>query len=235
MATGILIAWDPAQQKEVWRVERGFYSGSGVLSTHGQLVFQGDLSGHLSAYDAKSGNEVWSHPVQGGIMAPPITYELNGEQYVAVAQGWGGESGLPFGAVSSPQQILNISRILVFKLGGTARLPVVETEEQHLPAHELAVATPEDIEQGRELYNLYCAVCHGGNAISGGVLPDLRYSIGSLDPAWQSIVIDGDLASAGMPAWNDYLSRPEADQIKSYVAHEARLGHARGERRLVRR
>ena len=66
-------------------------------------------------------------------------------------------------------------------------------------------------------------------------MPDLRYRIGVLDPAWQSIVIDGAFSGNGMPAWKDYLTPEEADAIKAYVAHEARLGHQRGERRLVRR
>ena len=235
VASGVLIAWDPAKQREVWRAERGFYSGSGLLSTHGNLVFQGDLAGNFNAYTADTGKEVWSYPAQGGIMASPIAYQLDGEQYIAIAQGWGGESGLPFGAISGPLNMVNISRLLVFKMGATASLPVIETEVQVLPAPELAVAAPEQIAEGREIYNLYCAVCHGGNAISGGILPDLRYRISELEPAWQDIVFDGALAGAGMPAWKDYLSRDEADKIKSYVAHEARLGSERGERRLVRR
>ena len=235
LAAGVLIAWDPAQRREVWRVDRGFNSGSGLLSTRGNLVFQGDLSGQFNAFAADSGRELWSYPVQGGIMASPITYELDGEQYVAVAQGWGGESSLPFGAVSGPQNYVNISRLLVFKRGATGKLPVIETEEQSLPAHELAAAPPERVDQGRELFDVYCAVCHGGNAISGGLVPDLRYRITDLDPAWRSIVIEGALAVNGMPSWKDYLTPDEADAIKSYVAHEATLGHQRGERRLVRR
>ena len=131
--------------------------------------------------------------------------------------------------------MVNISRLLVFELGGSAELPVIETEEQVLPAHDLAAAPAEQVEQGRALYGVYCSVCHGGNAISGGIVPDLRYRIGALDPLWQSIVIDGALAENGMAAWDAYLSRDEADAIKAYVAHEARLGHQRGERRLVRR
>ena len=234
IASGVLIAWDPANQREVWRADRGFYSGSGLLSTHGNLVFQGDLAGHFNAYTADTGQEVWSYPTQGGIMASPIAYQLDGEQYIAIAQGWGGESGLPFGAVSGPLNMFNISRLMVFKLGATAKLPVIETEVQVLPAHELAMAAPEEVAEGRELYNLYCAVCHGGNAISGGIVPDLRYRIAELDPDWQAIVFDGAFAGAGMPAWKDYLSREEADKIKSYVSHEARLGEERGERRLVR-
>ena len=85
LAAGVLIAWDPANQREVWRVERGFYSGSGLLSTHGNLVFQGDLAGNFSAYTADTGQEVWSYPTQGGIMASPIAYQLDDEQYIARA------------------------------------------------------------------------------------------------------------------------------------------------------
>jgi PQQ-dependent dehydrogenase (methanol/ethanol family) len=234
-ASGVLIAWDPVERREVWRVETGFYSGGGLVSTAGNLLFQGDLAGNFKAYAADSGREVWSYSVQGGIMAPPITYELGGEQYLAVVQGWGGESSLPFGAISGPQNMVNISRVLVFKRGATGQLPVIEIDEQVLPAHTLAEGDPEQIEVGRDLYNLYCAVCHGGNAISGGIVPDLRYRIGELEPAWQSIVIDGALAVNGMPAWKEFLSRDEASAIQSYVAHEANLGRARGEARVVRR
>ena len=86
-----------------------------------------DLAGNFNAYTADTGEEVWSYPVQGGVMASPITYELDGEQYVAVAQGWGGESGLPFGGISGPLQMVNISRLLVFKRGAAGKLPVIET------------------------------------------------------------------------------------------------------------
>ncbi len=234
-AAGILIAWDPVQKKEVWRVPRGFYSGSGLLSTHGNLVFQGDLAGTFKAFRADTGEEVWSEDVQGGVMASPVTYEIDGEQYVAVAQGWGGESSLPFGVISGPQHMVNISRLLVFKLGEDGTLPLIETEIQALPAHEMASATPERVAEGRALYDTYCVFCHGGNATSGGLVPDLRYRVADLEPVWQSIVMDGSLAVNGMPAWKDFMTADEANAILAYVAHEARLGHDRGERRMVRR
>ena len=235
LASGILMAWDPSTSREVWRVPTGFYSGGGVLSTHGNLVFQGDLSGQFNAYAADTGERVWTYPTQGGIMGSPITYSLDGEQYVAVAQGWGGESSLPFGAISGPQGMVNISRLLVFKPGGQAELPIVETQEEALQAHALTSASPETIEHGRMLYNTYCSVCHGGNAVSGGLVPDLRYRVEALAPAWQAIVIDGALVEAGMPGWAPYLSPDEANEILAYVAHEATLGHQRGEKRVVRR
>ena len=234
-AAGVLIAWDPTRMEEVWRVDTGFYSGSGLLSTAGNLVFQGDLSGHFNAFAADTGEPIWRYPVQGGIMASPITYALDGEQYVAVVQGWGGESSLPFGAISGPQNMINISRVLVFKLGAEGTLPVVPTREEVLPAHDLRPAPTRTVQAGRDLFNTYCSVCHGGNAISGGIVPDLRYRVGALDGAWRSIVIDGVLAANGMPAWKAFMTPEEADAIKAYVAHEATLGRARGERRLVRK
>jgi quinohemoprotein ethanol dehydrogenase len=134
---GKLIAWDPVHRQPVWEKERGFYSGSGLLSTQGNLIFQGDLSGNFSAFAADSGEELWSYPVQGGVMASPITYALDGVQYIAVAQGWGGETGVTFGAVSGPQNLVNISRVLVFRLGAQEVLPDVAVIRQKLMAHEL--------------------------------------------------------------------------------------------------
>ena len=131
--------------------------------------------------------------------------------------------------------MVNISRLLVFKPGGQAKLPIVETQEETLEAHALAAASPETIENGRALYNTYCSVCHGGNAVSGGLVPDLRYRIGALAPAWRAIVIEGALVEAGMPGWAPFMSPEEADEILAYVAHEATLGHQRGEKRVVRR
>ena len=66
------------------------------------------------------------------------------------------------------------------------------------------------------------------------MIPDLRYRIGDLAAAWESIVIDGGLARNGMPAWKEYLSADEAAEILEYVKHEAVLGAERGERRLVK-
>ncbi|MEP1470402.1 MAG: PQQ-dependent dehydrogenase, methanol/ethanol family [Halieaceae bacterium] len=230
-----LIARDPATNTEAWRIPRGFYSAGGLLTTAGNLIFQGDLQGEFSAFAADTGTKLWSQSVQGGVMAAPITYEIDGEQYVAVVQGWGGETGLPFGAITGPRNMVNISRVLVYRLGASLALPHIEVEEQALPVVELAQADAATVEQGRRLYNIFCVVCHGGNAISGGLVPDLRYRINDLDVAWQAIVMDGGLRTNGMPAWDKYMTAAEADEIKAYVVHEARLGNQRGEKRLVRK
>lgn len=232
----LLIAWDPVSNSEVWRKEGGLYSGSGLLTTAGNLLFQGDLEGNFNAYNADTGDKLWSQQVQGGIMAAPISYEIDGEQYVAIMQGWGGDSGLVLGGLVGQFNIENTSRVLVYKLGGKAKLPVPpDRVEQDLPAPTLVANDPEQVEKGRDLYNLLCVACHGGNAASAGMVPDLRYRISDVAPAWQAIVIDGALASNGMAAWGNLISPEEADAIKAYVVHEAILGSARGEKRLVRK
>jgi quinohemoprotein ethanol dehydrogenase len=231
-----LIAWDPVANKEVWRKEGGIYSGSGLLSSAGNLLFQGSLEGDFNAYAADSGEKLWSQQVYAGLMAAPISYEIDGEQYVAIMQGWGGDSALVLGAVLGQFNLENQSRILVYKLGGKVEFPApADRIEQVLAAPTVAAGSAEQIEEGRYLYNLSCAPCHGGNAISSGMLPDLRYRINAVAPAWQAIVFDGALKTNGMPAWNEYLTVDEVDAIRAYVVHEAALGHARGEKRLVRK
>ncbi|NKI19128.1 PQQ-dependent dehydrogenase, methanol/ethanol family [Spongiibacter sp. KMU-166] len=230
----VLQARDPKTNAVVWQKEGGFFSGGGLLSTAGNLLFQGDLEGTFRARAADTGEELWSQDVQGGIMGSPISYQLDDEQYIAVAQGWGGISGLPYGAVAGPRNMINISRLLVYKLDGDTALPRVAVKEQTLPEPTLASADTETIEAGRVLYNQYCAVCHGGNAISAGLISDLRYRINDIAPAWQAIVRDGAMASLGMPARGEFITEAEAEAIKHYVVHEAQLGHQRGEKRLVR-
>ena len=87
---GYLIAWDPVRQKEVWRANyRGPWNG-GILTSAGNLVVQGSAAGDISAYRADSGEKLWSMFAQSPVMAAPITYEVDGEQYIAVLSGWGG-------------------------------------------------------------------------------------------------------------------------------------------------
>ncbi len=120
---GHLAAWDPVKQKEVWRVDHKTSWNGGLLSTAGNLVFQGRSDGMFAAYAADSGKLVWETPVHIGIIAPPISYLVDGEQYIAVAAGWGGAFGLASGVPKHRDNVLTEGRILVFKLGGKATLP----------------------------------------------------------------------------------------------------------------
>jgi quinohemoprotein ethanol dehydrogenase len=89
---GELVAWDPVKQRAAWRASYPVVEGGGVLTTAANLVFQGRADGILAAYRATDGKQVWQFDAGTGIMAPPVTYMVDGVQYVSVMAGWGGPS-----------------------------------------------------------------------------------------------------------------------------------------------
>jgi quinohemoprotein ethanol dehydrogenase len=218
MLKGRLIAWDPVAQAARWSVEyKGPWNG-GVLSTAGGLVFQGTADAHFAAYDAESGALLWTQPTQTGVMAAPIAYELDGEQYVAVAAGWGGAYGLLVGGLLPTGSAPKVGRVLVYKLGGEARLP----ELAHVAPAESPVvqsdAAPKVVAAGAQAYAQYCAVCHGDHAISYGSLPNLRHSPFLADAElWRGVVIEGAMAQGGMASFAKAFDAETAEAIRAYV------------------
>jgi quinohemoprotein ethanol dehydrogenase len=209
-------------QREVWRAERPGPWNGGALSTAGNLVFEGTGYGRFEALRATSGEKLWFAPTESGVTAGPIAYTVNGEEYIAVLVGWGGALPLAAGeiALQSPR-IPNTPRMLAFKLGGNGSLPPVpEAQARSLtPPHESpSTAT---VKKGEALYQSYCSACHGDVAVSGGVLPDLRYSKMLARDQWLSIVINGALSSAGMVSFSKELTQDDAEAIRSYVIFRA--------------
>lgn len=219
---GHLLAWNPKTQKEAWRVTHTTMYNGGVLSTAGNLVFQGNTNEELVAYKAQTGERLWSAPTQTGTIAPPVTYSVNGEQYIALVVGWGGAPALIMGtAVNPDSKMRNISRVLAFKLGANFQLPKP-------PPLLVPVKPPEDngteeqIVSGNSLYERYCAGCHGITAVSGGVLPDLRHSTINADAAaWRGIVLGGARQDRGMVSFASVLSEDDAEAIRMFVTRRA--------------
>jgi mono/diheme cytochrome c family protein len=220
MIYGELVAWDPVAQKERWRVRHPFFWNAGVLATAGDLVFQGAADGSFSAYGAKDGSKLWSFDAGQGIVAAPATYEIDGEQYVAVMVGFGGA-----GPTSAPALLGNQprqpGRLMVFKLGGTATAPKPEIVE--VPALDLTtIASSGDATQGFALFQSFCQVCHGPRA-SGAFLPDLRRSPHLLSAEnFKSVVIDGANASRGMAGFKRFLTPEQAEHIRAFIIQEAK-------------
>ncbi len=220
--TGHLTAWDPLQQKEVWRAERSGPWNGGALSTAGNLVFEGTGSGNFEALRATTGEKLWSASTQSGVTAAPIAYTVNGEEYIAVLVGWGGVLPIAAGEIGLQHPRLpNTPRMLVFKLGGAASLPPApESAPRALVAlHE--AANPATIKKGEAFYQRYCSACHGDVAVSGGVLPDLRYSKMLAGDQFLKIVIDGELRASGMVSFAKELAPADAEAIRSYVIFRA--------------
>ena len=221
---GSLIAWDPIAQKPAWTVEHKTSWNGGVVSTAKNLVFQGNGEGNLVAYGADSGRELWSFHAQTGIAAAPISYRVGGEQYLAVLAGWGGTMPLVQGGALTHAANRNVSRILVFKLDGKETLPAIPVLEKRLdpPA---STASEEVIGRGMVLYHRTCFACHGDTAVSGGVIPDLRYTTRDTHKLWDNIVLEGLLKSGGMVSFSQILSEDDSSAIQAYVikrAHDAK-------------
>lgn len=222
---GHLLAWDPVAQKEVWRVEHGGAWNGGTLATAGGLVFQGDHKGNFSAFNSKTGEQLWTDEVQTGVVAAPITYELDGEQYVAILAGWGGIMPLLTGDLSHIQDggpQVNRSRLLIYKLGGEDKLPApYDVSRARVAAPDL-FGTPEQIDIGLGHYQRYCAGCHGDTAVGGGVLPDLRWSYALSDEdTWFLITRDGGLKDLGMVGFGSELSDDDLTAVRAYITHRA--------------
>jgi quinohemoprotein ethanol dehydrogenase len=219
---GHLSAWDPVEQKEVWRVERSSPVNGGVLSTAGNLVFEGTAQGNLEAYRADTGQKLWSADTQSGVVAAPIAYSVNGEQYVAVEVGWGGVFPLATGEVALKSgRAQNVSRVLSFKLGGKVNLPPLPVFSSPQLKPPRSTADSMTVEKGEGLYQRYCSNCHGDVAVSGGVLPDLRYSATLANEQWFDVVLRGASQPSGMVSFRKELSRDDAAAIRAYVIHRA--------------
>jgi quinohemoprotein ethanol dehydrogenase len=227
---GALIAWDPAAQMERWRVKmKGPWNG-GLLATGGGLVFQGSAENEFTAYDGSNGTKLWSTDVQTGVLAAPVTYSIDGEQYVAVLVGWGGSFALLPGIlteISGPAR--NISRLLVFKLGGRAQLPPPPPLVR-LPLKPPPVTgTAEQLAEGARAYGRFCGVCHGDAAYGSVLVPDLRRSPRLGDgAAWATVVFEGALKGHGMVSFANVLDRQQIESVRHYVIKRANEDKALG-------
>jgi PQQ-dependent dehydrogenase (methanol/ethanol family) len=219
--TGRLLAWDPVKQQLRWSSDIGRPTGGGVLSTAGNLVFQGNGRAQLRAFDAVTGEVLWSYDTQTLAMAAPITYAIDGEQYLAVAVGFGGGAAAEAGAFTHGWHIPNLSRVLVFKLGGKALLPPVPARDRELPKPPAVTASAEVVEHGEVIYHRHCSYCHGDGMRTGGLTPDLRYSGPGVHDAWQDIVRDGVLKPVGMTGFAQYVTEEDAEAIRQYVLARA--------------
>jgi len=224
---GRLLAWDPVTQKEVWRVEHAGPWNGGVLSTAGNLVFQGTAGGFVAAYRADTGEKLWSFDAQTGVVAPPVSYAVNGRQYVSVVVGWGGVFPLVAGELAHKSGLQhNRSRVLSFALGRTAQLPPAAAATVVWSPPPEPFGSTEVLSRGHPLYQRFCGSCHGDAAVSGGVLPDLRRSptLASRE-TWNAIVLDGARASRGMVGFRADLSEDDAEAVRAYIVQRANGGY----------
>jgi len=209
---GRLVAWDPVAQKEVWRQEHVSPWNGGTLSTAGDLVFQGTADGRFVAYHAKTGAKLWETPVGTGVVAAPITFEVDGKQYVSVAVGWGGVYGLGQRATERKGP----GTVYTFALGASAKAP--DFVEYRL--NNLLQGVPYDakhVPEGTALYVSNCVFCHGVPGVDrGGNIPNLGYSLQSVIANLDKYVY-GQLSKNGMPDFTGKLKPDEVEKVKAFI------------------
>ncbi|MCM2310736.1 MAG: PQQ-dependent dehydrogenase, methanol/ethanol family [Steroidobacteraceae bacterium] len=220
---GYLKAWDPVQKKVLWEIEHpGFWNG-GLLTTAGNLLFQGTADGRFVAYTADTGRIVWGVTTSVGIIAPPVTYAVDGEQYVAVMAGYGGAGALTSGdpRTMASAKFQNDGYLLAFKLGGKAAMPRIAAKDATIPEPPKVEATAAQLENGKYKFMSTCAVCHGPLVLSSGVVPDLRLLPAAKHAIFKEIVYDGVIHGAGMPRLGDLVTEQDVRDIQAYVIARA--------------
>ncbi len=212
-----LVAWDPVRQEAAWEVDLPRHGNGGVLTTAGSLVFAGTTRQTFSAFRATDGKLLWEMDVQTSPVAGPITYTVDGEQYVAVNAGFGGGAAQVERGAGLARHRAE-ARLLVFRLGGDLELPPLP-DAPPLPAPPPVQATEATIERGGELYADTCAECHGQLAVGG--VKDLRFMSSETHAAFGEIVLEGTLLEQGMAGFSDILSARDADAIHAYLIARA--------------
>ncbi len=232
--TGYLQAWDPVAGKSVWKSESNQGPTGGALATATGLVFQGNGNGQpasvvntnavgvgpgakpqLRAYDAKTGEKLWAFDVQTGILSSPITYELEGVQYVAVSVG----AAVQGGDYYAP----NYSRLLVFKASGTAALPPTKPYTARPLDPPPPTASADIVKLGEARYAQNCSICHGDNGnVRGANFPNLtRTPLLQAQEAFDAVVLQGVLKSRGMASFADTLTAEESQAVRAYLVKRA--------------
>lgn len=220
-----ILAWDPVRMKEVWRAKNTVYGSSGVLVTAGNLVFSGNHAGQLAAYDAATGKKIWAQSVGARVVAAPAAFNVDGHEQIALLVG---ARGLPPGQKRTSSQSGNNSRMLVFALGGNAVLPTQAVAADVGSASRidppLLTAGNETVAAGEQVFFRTCTICHGAAAVAGegAIAPDLRFSpFLRQSDEFKHVVLDGQRAQRGMPAFKGVLTAADADAVQAYLIKRA--------------
>ena len=223
--TGAIIAFNPISGETKWSVSHNHFWNGGTLSISSGITFQGNSSGNLVAYDSENGNILWSKEIQTGMIAPPITYQIDGEQYISILAGDGGAGnsvGDNFGLDNEIASILygNNGRLLSFKLNGKSKLPKLERKNSVIPEQPIINASVEDLLKGEKIYAQYCGACHGAG-VRGKSIVDLRHLTIDKHEIFNEILLEGILEENGMANFSSILTEQEVNQVHNYIIDRA--------------
>ena len=210
---GRLVAWDPVAQREVWAVEHVSPYNGGTLTSAGNLVFEGTADGRFLAFNAQTGEQLWQSPVGSGIVAAPVTYAVDGTQYVSIAVGWGGA----YAESQRATEKRDPGRVYTYALGGNAALPA-NTPYPMEPLLAGVAYDPADVAEGTLLYISNCVLCHGWPGVDpGGNIRNLGYVGAATIENLEAMVFNGPFLAQGMPDFTGKLSAAEVVKIRAFI------------------
>ena len=216
---GYLLAWNPVTQSEAWRVPYRVPGSGGVLATAGNILVQGTIDKTLAIYRADNGQKLWEMNIDQAPVAGPITYMIDGEQYIAINAGWGGSPVYNLGQFRTAT-----AKLLVFKLDATGVTLPPMPPPSALPRPPFLRGTEAQVTRGRELYGQTCVRCHGENAVGG--LKDLRWMDAEAHAKFDEIVLGGIYADKGMASFADVLGAEDSEAIHQYLIARANEDYA---------
>ena len=232
---GFLRAWDPVKQELAWEVDVSegfgetmvaFWNGGGTMTTAANLVIQGRGTGELWFYDATNGETLRRLQLGRSMMAAPMSYAVDGEQYIAVMTGFGGAGGgyIPPGIAA--YEYGNRGAIIALKLGGgpVPMRPKVERDENAgvFPEPPLPrKGTADQLAAGQEHYVRHCAKCHASMDARAAGVPDLRLMSADVHAQFTDIVLGGALADKGMGSFASVLDETQVEDLHAYLIESA--------------
>ncbi|PXX30526.1 quinohemoprotein ethanol dehydrogenase [Arenibacter sp. ARW7G5Y1] len=212
-----LKAWDPIKRKVVWeakitypkktlRLDRRYGS---VMTTKGNLVFQGGIDGFLKIYDASTGELLHDIDVGTSIIAAPMTYKVGNEQFVALMAGVSGDQ-----ETNADYLYGNKGRIVAFKIGrgDVPKRPLLDRQDELVGRSGIEDYSKADIKLGHELFDMNCAGCH-----DTGRAPKLMPLKVRVEQEFENILMNGSRLTKGMPSFKDVLSKEQADAILEFL------------------
>jgi quinohemoprotein ethanol dehydrogenase len=218
-----LVAWDPVAQTQRWRIPTPAFWNGGTFVTASDLVVQGHIDGSFNVFSAIDGGKLWSFDAGSPAVAPPITYQVDGTQYITVLTGMG-TSGTYLGPILERfglNPATQARRVLTFALDGQASLPPSERGPVTIPEDPEFVEDHTSEGRGLKIYAQRCGICHGFRAVGVGVAADLRASglTRSIDD-FTTVLRDGPLVAGGMPQF-DELGDDQILDLQQYIRAEA--------------
>ena len=210
---GRLIAWDPVKQQAAWTHEHVSPWNGGTLTTAGNLVFQGTADGRFVAYNAATGDKLWETATGTGVVAGPVTYLVDGRQYVSIAVGWGGVYGVMHRATDRKGP----GTVYTFAIGSGQPAPAFVAYQQGSLVQGVKY-DPAHVQEGTLLYVSNCVFCHGVPGVDrGGNIKNLGFSSADAISGLDKIVFKGPYMSVGMPDYTGKLTAEQVEKIKAFI------------------